>query len=174
MNRMDALLLHEPGCDILCEAQLREPMREHNLASRLSEGAKRPMEQFYIVIVMNDKGSIRFTKKETQDLIPVLLLISVEVDLFLSSKLTTSHVEITRKSRQIPDNVNENSTSFVLFVAAVCRRPFTSHDSRLTAVLTVPDHVQRMVECFNADYSPFCNNSSSIVNNSQHILLDQR
>ena len=50
--------------------------------------------------------------------------------------------------------MDELSSSFVLLVAPVCRRPFTGHDRRLAAVLSVPDAVQRMIKCLDADYSP--------------------
>ena len=56
-----------------------------------------------------------------------------------------------------PDDVYECSTSLVLLVTAVSWSPFTSHHGRLTAVLPVPDSVQRVVERLDAYNSPLCN-----------------
>jgi len=65
----------------------------------------------------------------------------------------------------IPDDMDELATSLVLLVAAVGRRPLAGHDRRLTAVLSVPDSVQRMIERLDADDSPLCatNRDSSDV-----------
>jgi len=54
---------------------------------------------------------------------------------------------------RLPDDVNKHPPSFVLLVAAVRCRPLSSHHSRLTAILAVPDHVERVIERFDADDS---------------------
>ena len=63
----------------------------------------------------------------------------------------------------IPDDVDKFATSFVLLVAAVGASPFTCHNGRLTAVLPVPDPVERMVKRFDAYNPPLCNQTRYTV-----------
>jgi len=46
--------------------------------------------------------------------------------------------------------VNELSASLVLLVTAVGGRPLACHDGRLTAILSVPDSIERMIKRLDA------------------------
>ena len=55
------------------------------------------------------------------------------------------------------------AASLMLLVAAIGWSPFACHDGRLTAVLPVPDPVQRMVKRLDAYNPPLCNQPRYIV-----------